>query len=75
MAPKPCCSSSILRSGKDAPDTSRQRGQPWWSQWERVSARFHSIKFEVVAYQHFEGRAAAAIAIGDDAALEAVSIS
>jgi hypothetical protein len=74
VAPKQSCSSSILRSGKDAPDISRLRGQPWWSQWERVSARFHSAKFEV-AYQDFEGREAATIAIEDDAALVAVSIS
>jgi hypothetical protein len=39
-----------------------------------VSARFHSAKFEV-AYQDFEGREAATIAIEDDAALVAVSIS
>ena len=74
-APKQSCSSSILTSGKDAPDTSQQRGQPWWCQWERVSAMFHSAKCEVVAYRDFEGRAAATIATEDDAALEAVSIS
>jgi hypothetical protein len=72
-APKQSCSSSILRSRKDAPGISRLRGQPWWSQWERVSARFHSAEFEV-ASQHLEGKAAATIAIEDDAALEAESI-
>ena len=74
MVPKQSSSSSILKSGKDAPDISRQRGQPWWSQWERVSVRFHSARFEV-ASQNFEDKEATAIAIEDYAALEAVSIS
>ena len=74
MAPIRSSRSSKLKSRKDAPDISRQRGQPCWSQWEQVSARFHSAEFEVT-YQDFEGREAATIVIEEDAALRAVSIS